>query len=55
SAGIIGSEFQKNAAAQTPLGRTGQPEDITPIAVFLASGESGWLTGETLLAAGGQR
>ncbi|MGI8771496.1 MAG: SDR family NAD(P)-dependent oxidoreductase [Acidobacteriaceae bacterium] len=55
SAGFIGSEFQTNLVAQTPLGRIGQPEDITPIAVFLASADSGWLTGETLLASGGVR
>lgn len=54
-AGVIGSEFQKGAEAQTPLGRIGKPEDIAPIAVFLASGDSGWLTGETLLASGGLR
>lgn len=53
--GIIGSEFQKNFEAQTPLGRIAQPEDIAPIAVFLASADSGWLTGETLLASGGLR
>ena len=55
TAGFIGSECQKQAEAQTPLGRIGQPGDITPIAVFLASAESGWLTGETLLASGGVR
>jgi 3-oxoacyl-[acyl-carrier protein] reductase len=53
--GVIGSEFQKQFEAQTPLGRIGQPADIAPIAVFLASGDSGWLTGETLLASGGLR
>ncbi|MCU1262695.1 MAG: gdhI 2 [Bryobacterales bacterium] len=53
--GVIGSDFQKTWEAQTPLGRIGQPEDIAPIAVFLASSDSGWLTGETLLASGGQR
>ncbi|HTA85201.1 MAG TPA: glucose 1-dehydrogenase [Silvibacterium sp.] len=53
--GIIGSEFQKNFEAQTPLGRIAQPQDIAPIAVFLASADSGWLTGETLLASGGLR
>ena len=53
--GVIGSDFQKNFEAQTPLGRIGQPEDIAPIAVFLASQDSGWLTGETLLASGGLR
>ena len=55
SAGFIGSDFQKQLEAQTPLGRIGQPEDIAPIAVFLASADSGWLTGETLLASGGYR
>jgi 3-oxoacyl-[acyl-carrier protein] reductase len=55
AAGIIGSDFQKASEAQTPLGRIGQPGDIAPIAVFLASGDSGWLTGETLLASGGLR
>ena len=53
--GFIGTDFQKQLEAQTPLGRIGQPEDITPIAVFLASSDSGWLTGETLLASGGLR
>jgi len=53
--GVIGSDFQKHFEAQTPLGRIAQPEDIAPIAVFLASADSGWLTGETLLASGGLR
>src|ERR1700687_3942754 len=55
AAGFIGSDFQKQFEAQTPLGRIAQPADITPIAVFLASQDSGWLTGETLLASGGLR
>jgi 3-oxoacyl-[acyl-carrier protein] reductase len=55
AAGFIGSDFEKDAAKEAPLGRTGQPEDIAPIAVFLASQDSGWLTGETLLASGGLR
>jgi 3-oxoacyl-[acyl-carrier protein] reductase len=55
SGGFIGSDFQKQMEAQTPLGRIAQPGDIAPIAVFLASANSGWLTGETLLAAGGLR
>jgi 3-oxoacyl-[acyl-carrier protein] reductase len=55
AAGFIGSDFQKQAEAQTPLGRIGQPEDVAPVAVFLASQDSGWLTGETLLASGGLR
>ena len=53
--GILGTDFQKQFEAQTPLGRIGQPTDIGPIAVFLASSDSGWLTGETLLASGGLR
>ena len=55
SGGFIGSDFEKTLVAQTPLGRIGQPDDIAPIAVFLASADSGWLTGETLLASGGLR
>jgi 3-oxoacyl-[acyl-carrier protein] reductase len=55
SAGFIGSDFQKNLEAQAPLGRIGQTDDITPIAVFLASQDSGWLTGELLVASGGLR
>jgi 3-oxoacyl-[acyl-carrier protein] reductase len=55
AAGFIGSDFQKQFEAQTPLGRIAQPDDIAPIAVFLASTDSGWLTGETLLASGGLR
>lgn len=53
--GFIGSDFEVEAIKQTPLGRTGKPEDIASIAVFLASDESGWLTGEQLLASGGYR
>ena len=45
---VIGSDFQKHLIAKTSLGRFGQPEDIAPIAVFLASDASGWLTGEIL-------
>jgi len=52
---IIGSDFEKSAAAQAPLGRTGKVGDIAPIAVFLASDDSAWLTGEKLLATGGMR
>jgi len=55
SAGMIASEFEKGVVAQTPLGRIGQPGDIASIAVFLASDDSGWLTGEQLLAGGGLR
>ncbi len=53
--GFIGSEFEKAAIAQTPLGRIGQVGDIAPLAVFLASDDSAWLTGERLLATGGMR
>ena len=55
SAGFIGSDFEKNLVAQTSLGRTGQPGDIASVAVFLASADSGWITGEQLLASGGLR
>lgn len=51
--GIVGSDFQKQMVADTPLGRFGQPEDISRIAVFLASDDSGWLTGERITASGG--
>lgn len=53
--GLIGSDLEKSLIAQAPLGRTGQVGDIAPIAVFLASDESAWLTGEQLLATGGLR
>lgn len=53
--GIAGGDFEKQLIAQTPLGRIGKPTDTAPIAVFLASSDSAWLTGETLLASGGLR
>jgi 3-oxoacyl-[acyl-carrier protein] reductase len=53
AAGVIGSDFEKQFVAQTPLGRTGQPDDIAPVAVFLASDESRWVTGDTLAVSGG--
>jgi 3-oxoacyl-[acyl-carrier protein] reductase len=55
SAGMIGSDFEKALIAQAPLGRTGQVGDIASIALFLASDDSAWLTGEQLLATGGLR
>jgi 3-oxoacyl-[acyl-carrier protein] reductase len=55
SAGISESEFRTQVEAQTPLGRIGQPQDIAPAAVFLASADSAWITGETLYIAGGMR
>jgi 3-oxoacyl-[acyl-carrier protein] reductase len=54
-AGIVGSDFEKQAVARTPLGRFGQPEDISRVAVFLASDDSRWLTGERITASGGFR
>jgi 3-oxoacyl-[acyl-carrier protein] reductase len=53
--GFLGSEFETAFVAQAPLGRIGKVGDIAPIAVFLASDESRYLTGEQLLAAGGVR
>jgi 3-oxoacyl-[acyl-carrier protein] reductase len=55
TAGFIGSDFEKGTVAQTPFGRVGQPQDIASIAVFLASDDSHWLTGEQILAGGGLR
>lgn len=55
AAGFIGTDFEKNLVAQTPLGRVGQPEDIATIATFLASDDSKWLTGELVKAGGGLR
>jgi 3-oxoacyl-[acyl-carrier protein] reductase len=53
--GFSGSDFEKQAIAQTPLGRTGRPNDVAPLAVFLASPDSGWITGETIRVTGGLR
>lgn len=53
--GIADSEMQTLIVAETPLGRTGQPGDIAPAVVFLASTDSAWITGETLFIAGGFR
>jgi 3-oxoacyl-[acyl-carrier protein] reductase len=55
AAGISGSDFEKQMIADTPLGRLGQPEDIAGVALFLASDDSRWLTGERLTASGGMR
>jgi 3-oxoacyl-[acyl-carrier protein] reductase len=54
-AGFVASDVETAMVAQTPLGRIGQPDDIASIAVFLASDDSRWLTGEQLLAGGGLR
>jgi len=55
AAGIDQSDFRKQVEARTPLGRIGQPRDIGPAAVFLASSDSAWITGETLYISGGNR
>jgi 3-oxoacyl-[acyl-carrier protein] reductase len=55
SVGIMESDFRKQTEAQTPLGRIGQPQDIAPAVVFLASDDSSWITGETLYISGGLR
>ena len=51
--GFAESNFRKQIEANTPLGRIGQPDDTAKVAVFLASDDSGWVTGETLLVSGG--
>jgi 3-oxoacyl-[acyl-carrier protein] reductase len=53
SAGMVGSEFERQAIARTPLGRAGQPEDIAPPVAFLASDDARWITGETIFVSGG--
>ena len=55
AAGIAGSEMQSQVESQTPLGRIGQPEDISGAAVFLASSDSSWITGESFFISGGMR
>jgi 3-oxoacyl-[acyl-carrier protein] reductase len=55
AAGFTESDFRKQIEAQTPLGRIGQPQDIATAAVFLGSPDSAWITGETLVIAGGYR
>jgi 3-oxoacyl-[acyl-carrier protein] reductase len=53
--GFLGSDFQKGFEAKSALGRIGQPDDIAPAVVFLASSDAGWITGETLIISGGYR
>jgi 3-oxoacyl-[acyl-carrier protein] reductase len=55
AAGIAESDFHKQTVSQTPLGRIGQPQDIAPAAVYLASSDSAWVTGETFYISGGRR
>ncbi len=53
AAGIAESDYRKQTESQTPLGRIGQPQDIAPTVVFLASDDAGWITGQTLRISGG--
>lgn len=53
TAGFIGSDFQKQAIARTPLGRIGQPDDVASAVAFLASEDSGWINGQAIYASGG--
>jgi 3-oxoacyl-[acyl-carrier protein] reductase len=55
AAGMAEGAFREHLEGQTPLGRIGQPQDIAPAAVYLASDESSWITGETLYISGGLR
>jgi 3-oxoacyl-[acyl-carrier protein] reductase len=55
SAGFEGSDFEKKAVGDTPLGRVGQPDDIASVVAFLASDDARWITGSLLQAAGGLR
>jgi 3-oxoacyl-[acyl-carrier protein] reductase len=55
AAGIAESDFRRQVESQTPLGRIARPDDIARVAVFYASDEAGWVTGQTLVLAGGQR
>ncbi len=53
AAGFIGSEAEAKFVANTPLGRTGQPDDIAKAVVFIASDDAGWITGELISVSGG--
>jgi 3-oxoacyl-[acyl-carrier protein] reductase len=55
AAGLTESDFRKQVEATTPLGRIGQTEDVAPAVAFLASRDAAWITGETLVIAGGMR
>jgi len=55
AAGFVGSDFQRMVETQAPLGRVGQPDDIAPTSVYLASSDSKYMTGETLVVSGGLR
>jgi 3-oxoacyl-[acyl-carrier protein] reductase len=53
--GHFDGDFGQKLVDGTPLGRFGEPEDIAPLAVFLASDDSHWVTGESIRASGGVR
>lgn len=55
SAGVLGSDYEKQLVAQTPLGRLGQPDDIADVVTFIASDDARWVTGALLQAGGGLR
>jgi len=55
AAGLAESDFRKMLEAQMPLGRIAQPEDIARTAVFFATDDAGWVTGQSLIVSGGQR
>jgi len=55
SAGIAESDFRKEVEKRTPLGRIGQPDDIAKTVLFLATDDSGWITGSNIEVAGGNR
>lgn len=55
TAGFMGGDIEKGIASQTPLGRTGQPNDIGKVVAFFASDDAAWITGEAVLVAGGNR
>jgi 3-oxoacyl-[acyl-carrier protein] reductase len=55
AAGITESDFRREIESQTPLGRIGQPREVAPLAVFLASDDAAWITGETFRVSGGLR
>lgn len=52
-ADLIGNDFEANMIAITPLGRFGQPDDVAPVAAFLASDDARWISGETIVVSGG--
>jgi len=55
SLGIAGSAFETQLVTQTPLGRTGKPDDIADVVTFIASDDARWVTGSLLQAGGGLR